>query len=145
MIFASCSASLIHCITLTYPQESVYSHLNVIFNEGARGSQCGAPRTRKAWVLRPREKFEKNWENASVRYVSQKWNNQDLFETKLRLEKSSKAQFETNKRKKWDLVKTKKKEKIEPFFFLSGCFLTTFPAWLWMNCRVHNQEMTFTH
>ena len=43
MIFASCSASLIHCITLTYSQESVYSHLNVIFNEGARGTQCGPP------------------------------------------------------------------------------------------------------
>jgi len=35
--FALCSASLIHCITLTYSQESVHSHLNAIFNEGARG------------------------------------------------------------------------------------------------------------
>jgi len=40
-------------ITLTYSQESVYPHLNVIFNVGARCTQCGALRTRKAWVLRP--------------------------------------------------------------------------------------------
>jgi len=136
MIFALCSASLIHCITLTYSQESVYSHLNVIFTRGQGVRNARPPRTRKAWVLRPWKKFEKNWENVSVRYVSQKY---ETIRTYLRqnwdlshyCEKSSKAQSETNTRKKWDLDKTRKR-KNWAIFFLSGwqtvqCLLFTMP------------------
>ena len=88
--------------------------------QGARNAV--PPRTRKACVLRPWEKFEKNWENASVRNVSQKWNNLDIFETKLRLVS---LLWEIFQSRIWDEYKKEneislrqEKEKIEPFFFL---------------------------
>ena len=118
MIFALCSASLILCITLTNSQESVYSHLNVIFNEGARGTQCGAPphpESVGAPALRRIEKMQA-WEtflkNETIRTdLRQIW---DLSHY---CEKSPKAQSETITRKKWDLVKTRKRQNRDNFFF----------------------------
>jgi len=133
MIFALCSASLIHCITLSYSQETVYSHLNVIFNEGARGTQCGAPpphpksvgapALRKIWEKLRKCKREKRFskmKQSEDLYLRQNW---DLSHYRY-CKKSPKAQFETNTRKKWDLVKTRKRKKWA-FFFLSGRFVQT--------------------